>query len=199
MPVFYGVGGAFRKAVSIFTGVAGQWRPVKTIWVGVAGQWRIKFADDASAIALTGSAIAGVSVIPDVAVASVTLAADGTVAGSYWDRQTAELKAVQLSPWATPTPQNPGLYEVRAVHKSGVEPMIGLINTWLPLNTAQTWQVSTTASVTPESYSSIIELEIRRIGTTVVLAKAAFSLVTRSVDPLGRGDGGIDVSPWYIP
>lgn len=65
-------------------------------------------------------------------------------------------------------------YEVRVTLVSGTAPQTGVLNTWLALSTSREWVLS---RATNGSNSCVLRFEIRRIGTTTVLAQADITLI----------------------
>lgn len=84
--------------------------------------------------------------------------------------------ATTLYNWCVPTSEAPN-YEIYATLTSGgVSGGSSAFNTWLALSSNRAWQVTTSAGVA----SAIINVGIRRAGSTTILASADIELYAES-------------------
>lgn len=128
-------------------------------------------------VRLTGQAVESFVFSPSDAGASVTLGSNGELSTAVTGPQAP---LVSPTDWLVPrSAALAALYEVRATLNSGAL-SFGAVGSWLPLSSSRSWGVNQSG---PGLREAAITLEIRRTGTTTVLASAVFTL-TATVDNL---------------
>jgi len=86
---------------------------------------------------------------------------------------------VYAGEWATTAPNTNGAdYEVRITVTNGATPAGSAVGTWLQLNVDRNWILTCACNSSVCNQSSDFTMEIRRVGTTTVLASATMTLNT---------------------
>jgi len=163
MSLSTGVSGAWKPVIGLSVGVSGAWKSVVRGWVGVSGVWKVFY--DALTIALPAT-IGEVSIVPDpeTAVASLTIASNGTYTVSDGD---------PTGNWATPGASGIGSgYEVRWTVVSG-SLSGGTSGTWQSLSSSRTYARN---RVGVGSAQAVGTVEIRDASTLTVLTTSTVTL-----------------------
>lgn len=182
MPHFVTVSSAYRQARAQHVGVGGAWRRVLARWVAVGGVWRRYYS--AFTLALTSSNVTGfvTQFIGEFSSCSagIVLRNDGQLikqeTTGFGSGTLAETPVT--GQWGTPLDAGSAAgYEVRVTRLSGATPS-GTLNTWLALGTTRSWgiTVSGNASSIPITATSVLRVEIRRIGGSSAEVTADFTL-----------------------
>lgn len=193
MPNFASIAGNWRPVAQRWVAVAGNWRPVFQRWVGVAGNWRPTI--DGSVVAIPNIMLraAGRRPLDELASAIISFLPSGILSTSY--TSLGETITQLDDRWLVEGHSGEN-FEIRFFNQAGalaLTPSGMDFGTWYSL--AQTRSVRAVANaagvlggagVGPVGGACLVQ--IRREGTTTVLAQATLSL-SAVIYPTGSTGG----------
>jgi hypothetical protein len=103
---------------------------------------------------------AGTVIVEDISVGSSSVSVTFSPVGTYFT--SIKGSNTVLGNWVTPPSMASG-WEIRATLTGGTEDSPGVLNTWQPINTNRSWEVSRSAV---GSSDSVLTFDFRRVGST---------------------------------
>lgn len=187
-------GAANKNVIASWVGVGGGWKRVVGRWVGVGGVWKQFF--EAGYVQLLPATVRAFANSPDVPIARLDFADDGTVTATYTDHTVSASQ--QLASWHDPISAGAGAgFQIRANRVAGEATVLGsALGAWIDYSAAPSWRIEGGGPINGGASASL-KVDIRVLGGTTIIASTIYLLSTVTFDSTYSGgfegrEGGIN-------